>query len=515
MPTRAQVLLWFLGLVCSAPMLALGVRGEDWPQFRGPNCTGVSLSSLPLPVKFSATENVRWSRELGEGIASPTIAAGRLFATAMAGGEGEERKLVVYGLDAATGDELWRREFPAGAAPLAPIHEVNSYASATPAADAERVYVYFTRLGLVALDAARGADVWRYELPEPFFIFDWGPGMSPVLHEDLVLFCQDDDLSPALYAIDKRSGRLAWKDDRSDMAVCYSHPVVCQTDQGPEIVVAGTGKVIGYDPATGARKWAAALLCRNIKTTPVVAGDTVYLSVESYGISYQWRATADADGDGRITRDEIRASRKRPDDPIPDRFWEKFARGDANGDGVLEGEEIDAAFLDPSNKGGLLAAEVQSRGGDETDVKKFDDELQKEASIQAVCGGGTGDVSGTHVRWKIENKAPDHLVSPLLVGDRLLLIKRGGLASLFDAATGDEIWYRERIGGEGSYLASPVAGDGKVYVTGEHGDIAVLKLGDQPEVLAINDMGEQCVNSPAIADGRLYIRTRTRIFCVE
>jgi outer membrane protein assembly factor BamB len=506
---------WTWTIACLvAALTGTAVRAEDWPQYRGPNCTGVSHSSLPLPVTFSDTENVVWSRELGEGIASPTVVAGRVFSTAMLVEQGGERSFVVYALDAATGDELWRRAFPAGPEPLAPIHEVNSYASATPAADGERVYVYFTRLGLAALDAGSGEIVWQFDVPEPFFIFDWGPGMSPVLHEDLLLFCQDDDLSPALYALDKRTGRLVWKDDRSDMAVCYSHPVICQTDSGPEIVVAGTGKVIGYDPATGKRKWAAALFCRNIKTTPAVQGDIAYLSVESYGISYQWRATADPDGDGRITRDEIRASRKRPDDPIPDAFWRKFDRGDSNGDGILEGDEIDRAFLDPSNQGGLLAAAVQERGGDETDVNKFDDELQKEASIQAVRAGGTGDVTATHVLWKIVNKAPDHLVSPLLAEGRLFLIKRGALSSLFEASTGDAVWYRERIDGEGSYLASPVYGDGKVYVTGDKGDIVVLKLGDEPEVLACNEMGEQCVNCPAIADGRLFIRTRTRMFCV-
>jgi outer membrane protein assembly factor BamB len=167
---------------------------EDWPQFRGPNCQGVSPSKKPLPAEFSGTKNVRWSAVLGDGIGSPAVADGRVFSTAMVDTEGRGQKLVVHAFDVATGMKLWEKDLPAGPKPLPPIHHANSYASASPAADAERVYVYFVRSGLVALDARTGEEVWRLAVPEPFFIFDWGPGMSPVLHGDVLFFCQDDDL---------------------------------------------------------------------------------------------------------------------------------------------------------------------------------------------------------------------------------------------------------------------------------------------------------------------------------
>jgi outer membrane protein assembly factor BamB len=364
----------------------------------------------------------------------------------------------------------------------------------------------------MAFDARTGAKVWHLELPEPFFIFNWGAGMSPVLHQDLVLFCQDDDLSPALYAVDKKTGKIHWKDDRSDMAVSYSHPILCETAQGPEIVVAGTGKLLGYDPATGKRKWAAELFCRNIKTTPVSRDGIVYLSVESHGISYQWRSFADLNGDGKITREEIRQSYKGGE--IPEAFWKKFERGDVNKDGVLEGDEIDKAFLDPSNQGGLLAKEVQSRGGDQTDAKKFDDEAQREASIQAVRGGGKGYVTKTHVLWKQINRAPDHLVSPLLVDNRLWLVKGAGLCSCFETTQGKQMWYHERINNPGPFLTSPVYGAGKIYGTGQSGKITMLANGSTLQVLARNDMGESCTATPALADGCLFIRTRTKLYCI-
>ncbi|MBI2806224.1 MAG: PQQ-binding-like beta-propeller repeat protein [Planctomycetes bacterium] len=490
------------------------IAAEDWPQFRGPNCTGVSLSKKALPIIFSRTKNVRWSALLGDGIGSPVVAAGRVFSTGMANPKGGEQKLVVYAFDAQTGKKLWQRDIPAGVKPLPAIHEVNSYASASPAADAERVYVYFSRTGLTAFDAKTGAQAWHMPLPEPFFIFDWGAGMSPVLYQDTLFFCQDDDVFPALYAVNKKTGKLLWKDDRSDMAAGYSHPVICQTPKGPELVVAGTGKVLGYNLITGKRMWAAELDCRNIKTTPVSHDGVVYVSVSSTGISYQWRATADPKGTGKITRESIKASRKDKGAGIPEAFWKKFERGDLNKDGVLEGEEIDRAFLDPSNQGGILDRESLRRAGNQADWRKWDAALQTDSSFQAVKGGGKGDVTKTHLLWKHKSKAPDGLVSPLLLGDRLVLIKSGGFANVFSANKGLRLADQHRIGIAGALLAQPVYGDGKIYVTGKNGQIVVLAPGPELKVLTTNDMGEDCIATPAIADGRLYIRTRTNLFCI-
>ena len=508
---------WAL-LLIAAGLVPVSAQGEDWPQWRGPNSAGVSTSKKSLPTKFSATENVLWSAEIGDGISSACVASGRVFATAMQPEKPDDKaltKFVVFCFDAASGEKLWEKSYSAGPEPLPPTHEVNSYASATPAADADRVYAYFTRIGMVALDAKTGDQVWQQKLPEPFFIFDWGPGMSPVLFEDKVLFVQDDDLNPALYALDKATGDILWRDDRSDMAVSYSHPIMSQTPSGPEIVVAGTGKLLGYDPATGKRKWVAEIFCRNIKTTPASIDGVIYVSVEGYGMSYQWRATADADGDGKITRDEIKASRKDKQSKIPDGFWKKFERGDANQDGVLEGDEIDNAFLDPKNQAGLRDSESQERGGKEKDWKKWDADLQKEASIQAVRGGGEGDVSKSHLVWKHKTKAPDHLVSPLIADGRMLLVKGTGIVSCYDTEKGAPIWYQKRMGGDlGSILASPVTGDGKIYIAGDNGKISVLKAGDKLESLAVNDMGEPCIGTPAISDGRLYLRTRNKLWCI-
>src|SRR5690348_3423113 len=79
--------------------------GEDWPQFRGPNCTGISSSSLPLPTHFTDRENVRWSVKIGDGIGSPVVAAGRVFVSAMTA----DQTVSLFAFDADSGRQLWRR----------------------------------------------------------------------------------------------------------------------------------------------------------------------------------------------------------------------------------------------------------------------------------------------------------------------------------------------------------------------------------------------------------------------
>ncbi|MHC4877835.1 MAG: outer membrane protein assembly factor BamB family protein [Planctomycetota bacterium] len=469
---------------------------DDWPQFRGPNCSGITAETRPLPVEFSATTGVTWSAELGDGIGSPVVAAGRVFIPAMI----DKQTVGLYAIDAKSGKQLWVRKWPAG--DLDEIHKTNSHAATTPAADAERVYFYFSTLGLRTVDAQTGKDVWQQDLPVPYFVFKWGAGMSPVLYGDLVLFCQDDDLAPAFYAFDRATGDLRWKDDRSDMAVNYSHPVIASTPTGDEIVVAGTGLLIGYEPQTGKRLWHARTLLRNIKTTPVVQDGVIYISLQSGGIANQWLASVDradtGNSDGKLTKDEIQAFvGKRP---VPEAFYRKtFDRGDLNKDGQLEGRELDVAFLNPDNFAGA----------------SFESKNPADEFILAVKPGGRGDVTKTHVLWKHPTKHTDHIVSPLIADGRMLLIKGGGIATCFETAAGKPLYGPERIQNAGEYFASPVMGDGKIYVAGENGNVVVLQNGPELEVLAVNDLGDSILANPAIADGALFIRTRSKLLRID
>lgn len=471
------------------------LHAEDWPQFRGPNCSGVSTSPHSLPVEFSDTENVRWKATPGDGIGCPVVAAGRVFTSAMI----DEETVGLFAYDTKTGEELWRRAWPTGDLP--DVHKTNSHASTTPAADADHCYFYFSTLGMICVDAGTGRDVWHKKLPVPYFVFKWGPGMSPTLYKDKVLFVQDDDLNPAFYAFNKSDGRIAWKDDRGDQAVNYSHPVICETPNGDEIVVAGTGLLVGYDPDTGKRLWKARTLLRNIKTTPVSHDGMIYISLQSGGIANQWLATSDrqygGNNDGKLTKAEMQAFVG--DRPIPPEFFKRtFDRGDKNNDGVLEGAELDAAFLHPDNFAGA----------------RFDAENPADEFVIAVKGGGRGDVTDTHVAWKHETKYTDHIVSPLVTDGRMLLVKGGGIATCFETAGGTPVWQPKRIQNEGEYFASPILGDGKIYVAGENGNVVVLANSEEFEILAKNDLGDPVLGTPAIADGMLFFRTRNHLIAV-
>jgi outer membrane protein assembly factor BamB len=129
----------------------------------------------------------------------------------------------------------------------------------------------------------------------------------------------------------------------------------------------------------------------------------------------------------------------------------------------------------------------------------------------AVRAGGTGEVSKTEVVWRVPTGAP--YVSSIVYYDGLIyMASELGIVTAIDAKTGEHVW-RERLGG--FYSASPVAADGKIYLVSETGDTLVLRAGRKPDVLARNALGEQCVASPAIASGRLFIRTGSALLAIR
>lgn len=461
-----------------ASALTLNLRAEDWPQFRGINGSGIS-SSKSLPAKFSFEDKVLWRAKLGDGIGSPVIASGLVFNTAMIG----EQTLGVFCHSAETGKQLWKKEFPTGKLPR--ITPPNSHASSTPAADASRVYVYFSSLGLFALDAKTGAKAWEHKLPVPAYLMDWGAGASPIVHEGRVYFCQDDDLASYVAAFDAESGRQLWRSPRNDMLAGYSLPMICAVDGQTDLVVAGSGILKGYDPTTGKERWASHSLLRTIMTSPVVVNDKVYVAVQSYGdrsrtLKYALMQWLDTNQDGKLAREET-----------PKEFHAKFDLSDKNKDLLLDQDEIETAFQHPQNLVG---------GGN---------------TIQAVRGGGKGDVTKTHVVWDIDNRAPSNLSSPLVFNGRLYVVKSGGFSSCFDAATGKPLWELARLRTYGDYYASPIAADGKVFMAGRNGFIVVLEDGPELKILSKNDMNEEILATPAIADGRIFVRTRESIVCVS
>jgi len=133
------------------------------------------------------------------------------------------------------------------------------------------------------------------------------------------------------------------------------------------------------------------------------------------------------------------------------------------------------------------------------------------AEMFAVRVDGSGDVSNTHVAWRF-NKGVPLKPSPILLGDLIYMVHDGGVATCVEAATGKEVW-QQRLGG--SFSASPIHADGRLYFFDEKGKAMVVKIGRTYEALATNTLGDGCMASPAVAGKSLIVRTKTHLYRIE
>lgn len=132
-------------------------------------------------------------------------------------------------------------------------------------------------------------------------------------------------------------------------------------------------------------------------------------------------------------------------------------------------------------------------------------------SVLAIRPDGRGDVTESHVAWTLTRGAP-HTPSLLVVDDRLYMVADRGVATCVDALTGEVIW-QERIGG--NYSASPLYGDGRIYVQSEDGTTVVLRDSREFEVLATNSLGERTLASYAVTGRALLVRTEESLYRIE
>ena len=188
-------------LVC----LCLPLLGgeNNWSQFRGPNASGVASGDSTVPVSFGDDENLLWKLALPSGAASPCIRGDRIFVT---GFDRAAKKILVYCVNRQDGSILWQRDVPA--TNIERTHSASNPASATPAADDERVYTYFGSYGCLCY-SHEGEPLWSIEQPIPQTRN--GSGTSPVLFNDLVLLNREERRESYLLAINRNSGKTVWK----------------------------------------------------------------------------------------------------------------------------------------------------------------------------------------------------------------------------------------------------------------------------------------------------------------
>jgi outer membrane protein assembly factor BamB len=450
------------------------VNAADWPRFRGPNGSGVA-ETTGLPADLGPAKNVVWKTPLPPGYSSPVLSGDRIFLTAY---EGET--LLTLALDQATGKVLWRREAPRSR--LEPLDRRNGPASPSAVADGLTVTVFFGDFGLISYDKG-GRERWRVPLGP--FNNAYGMGASPIRVDDLVVLVCDQGTDSFIAAFDAASGRPRWKTARPDALSGHATPALFRPPAGPvQILAPGSFRMDAYSAKTGESLWWVGGLPSEMKAGPVLGDDTVYVSGYSSPMNEPGQhptlpgydevmAARDANKDGRLTKDEVDENTR-----------EIFVYVDLDRDGSLSRPEWAKNILGMAAENGLLAFRL----------------------------GGKGESTREGLKWTHRRSIPQ-LPTTLLYEGVLYMINDGGILTTLDPATGTVLKQGRLRAAVDQYYASPVAADGKVFLASRTGILSVLKAGGDQEVLAVNDFDEEIVATPAIADHRIYVRTKGALYC--
>lgn len=254
----------------------------NWPGWRGPDGSGQSAEKN-LPVRWSASENVRWKIALPErGNSTPVVWGDRLFITQAL--EKEQKRTVIC-FNRADGKLLWQKGVTYKEAEE--THETNPYCSASPVTDGERVIAWFGPAGVYAYDFF-GKELWRRDLGKQ--AHGWGYASSPLIHGDLCILYFGPGQGAFLVALDKRTGKTVWQVDDPPMQErertdgfsgqkdgrfgSFSSPIIVNAGGRDELIMSYPQLACAYDPKTGKELWRCDGLNELIYTSPI-AGEGV------------------------------------------------------------------------------------------------------------------------------------------------------------------------------------------------------------------------------------------------
>jgi outer membrane protein assembly factor BamB len=475
MNLRSVIAIASLVHACSIIVTGAGAAPStaNWPQFRGANCSGTALQAAP-PVKISPTNGVVWNIDVPWSPSSPCVWEDRIFLTTFVEGQLQTR---CY--SARDGQLLWS----SGIKPekLEVFHSTESSpAASTPATDGRRVVSYFGSFGLVCYDF-KGKELWRHPLPVALSGGGYGSGTSPIIAQGRVLLNRDQMENSSLLAVDLNTGKTVWESARPDALGSFGTPVLWNDNGRDEVVMPGSGRLKAYDFKTGQERWLVEGIVSFACTTPAAGDGLLFFAGWSPG---------------------------KADSPWP--TWEAFLqKNDKNHDGEVALEEFD-----PAEREFVRGMDFDRDGKiTKADWEKIQAQLARSENVLvAVKAGGRGDITTTHVAWKATRGLP-YVASPLFYQGRIYTIRDGGMMSSFDAKTGKAFYLQERLEAIGSYYASPVAADGRIYLASLPGKMTVVQAGgERPEVLHQADFGERIFATPALVGPNLYLRTQTRLY---
>lgn len=288
-----SVALAFALLICPLVNGATAASTETWPQWRGPERTGTAPGTA-WPDRFDSLQQL-WRVELDKGYPGPIVSVNRVFVVETTGGHTE----LVRALDRATGQEMWRASWPGQISVPFYAKRSGDWIRSTPAYDGETLYVGGMEEVLVALDAKTGKERWRVDFPKRFNVAkpDFGFASSPLV-DGSYLYLQ---VANSIVKLDAKTGATIWRKlEHGDGAMesgAFSSPVLAKVAGQRQLLVQTRTHLHGLNPETGADLWAQ--FVPNFRgmniLTPVVHGDSIFTSTYQND-SYLFKVSALAGG---------------------------------------------------------------------------------------------------------------------------------------------------------------------------------------------------------------------------
>ena len=251
-------------------LLGLTFAHADWPQFRGPQSSGVATGPA-FPNQVTEAD-IRWKTPLpGRGLSSPVVMGERVFISAASGPKQE--RLHVFCFSTKDGQKLWERQFEATGRTM--CNEKTCVAAPTPCSDGERLYVLYSSNDLLCLDFA-GNLVWLRGLTQdyPNASNSLGMASSPIVADHTLVAMLENDSDSFTVGLDLKSGINLWKLSRPKIAN-WTSPVAFTINGKTNVALLSNTGVTGVDPATGSQLWTLP----GGTTTPscAVAGNVLYV----------------------------------------------------------------------------------------------------------------------------------------------------------------------------------------------------------------------------------------------
>lgn len=472
---HCRILLLLFPLIAVRPLQA-----ENWPSFRGPQGTGVSMEKA-LPVTWTATKNLVWRVSLPDrGNSTPVVWHDRVFVS-QATDEGAHRELMCFGR--ADGKLLWKASVTFEG--NEPTNSQNPYCSSSPATDGERVVVSFGSAGLYCY-SFEGKELWHRRLGD---VDSWhGSGASPAIHDGLCFVNFGPGTNSALFACEVKSGVVAWKVEPRKSEGRPGFP----GRFGPP---GGFGPPPGFGPPGRESKRGD----RSGPPTPS-SDDAQSRAMENAGRSGDFSGKGGFNGSWST--------------PVILHV--------ADHDELIVVESSQVAAYDPKTGkqiwkcSGLPQQVFASPAIGEGILVAMGHRIPSGTQIMAVKIGGKGDVSATNRLWE-KTMPREYIGSGIVTNGCLFLVADNGTAICLDSKTGEKKW-EQRLkatgdGPSGSWSSIVLVGD-KLLITNHSGVTFVVKAAPTFELLQTNPISkERTCASLALSEGRVFLRTHESLWC--